>query len=35
VTASSSYGTQFSPRGTHALKGVPDRWAVYGVEGGA
>lgn len=28
-------GIRFSPRGTHALKGVPDQWAVLRVEGGA
>jgi class 3 adenylate cyclase len=28
-------GIRFSPRGTHALKGVPDEWAVYRVEGDA
>lgn len=28
-------GIQFTPRGTHALKGVPDRWELYGVKEGA
>jgi class 3 adenylate cyclase/pimeloyl-ACP methyl ester carboxylesterase len=26
---------RFTPRGTHELKGIPDQWAVYGVEEGA
>jgi class 3 adenylate cyclase/pimeloyl-ACP methyl ester carboxylesterase len=26
---------RFTPRGMHKLKGVPDRWAVFGVEEGA
>ncbi len=28
-------GIRFSPRGTHTLKGVPDQWAVFRVDGGA
>ena len=24
-------GIEFSERGTHTLKGVPDEWRVYGV----
>ena len=28
-------GIRFSPRGMHALKGVPDEWALYRVEGDA
>jgi class 3 adenylate cyclase len=26
---------RFTPRGTHELKGIPDPWVLYGVEGGA
>ena len=28
-------GIRFTPRGTHALKGIPDAWDVYRVEEGA
>jgi class 3 adenylate cyclase len=26
---------QFTPRGTHTLKGIPDAWDVYSVKEGA